>query len=1206
MKLFSTWVVSIFDRAPEGSVLRRTTAGLLLGIPLLLAGTGEAEPRGKDAESSPVFPRAGASLEETLASASRRRTELTNVVVKQVQVLRTDTEPWQVVPLDALRSGAYVAPDGADYAVVSVRACRAVVKFHWYRATRTAWYLLPGGRLAAWEHHRFEDTCLTFLSFEAPTGKLAEVEEALSERLGLDRSLGASPLDAYKKGVAYARAWRTAAARRMLEAGDAAFDAYVPRDLRERSRREQIDVADVDDRDELRAALVQVIESFEEVEGSEEPSPAALLTAARVHADALELDAAEKKVEQAVEIVQAENGDEDVDLSGPLLALGQLQAAQGHTPVARDLLEQALEVQRQSLPEAHALVAVTLGSLASTELDAEDLQAAREHTLRAYAIGAETLESDDPTWAKLLHLRAIIHYVDGELAEAERLLRQALRIYRGSKYRRGEMEVEYSLGSVQVARGAHADAKWTLGRLLEREERVLGATHPALAVTLGQLAFLAAIEGDVERYAEYQRRSNRIANLFTESLLSHGIERQWAWTLSEQDRQTFASVFFSLRSDDPRAHLVALETVLQRKGRLLDTVRMRLQQARRDSSFGTAYLLDQLASVRADLASLAFSPPPSMDEQQLAGEAARLQTVADTFEAELSERVDLAALRQEVGVEDVRARLPEDGALVEFVAYRPFEPERVEASYFERWGEPRYGACVLRPGAEPRCLDLGPAEAVDAAVADLLAALAQPARDPRRAARAAYALFFAPLEPLLGDARFVIVSPDQDLNVVPFGALVADDGRYLLERYTFDYVSSGRSLARAARAGGGAGGVAIVVGDPDFDGREPAGAAGSGRNRPTAAPRAGLSQHSFQALPGTRAEAIDVASLLPGSVALLGEQASESAVKRLHSPTILHIATHGFLEEAEPPATPEETALARARAISLGVHGSSSDDPMLRSGLVFAGFNRRRSLRDDGALTALEASALDLADTELVVLSACQTGLGEVVSGEGVYGLRRAFEVAGADSQVTSLWNVADASTAELMVRYYERLVDGVPRAAALRAARLELSRTHPHPFYWAAFVPSGDWDELRLPEPSDPALTLGAPYMGPPVSSAPPLVVPPRVEFEITELGLEVAERGDEVWTFGWAVTIRNRGERSVTLDAKVELLDADENVLKVADASGLVVGAGEQKTFRGEEPVASEAAGLVGSARANLELVEVHEPPPERAPRPSPPARR
>ena len=135
----------------------------------------------------------------------------------------------------------------------------------------------------------------------------------------------------------------------------------------------------------------------------------------------------------------------------------------------------------------------------------------------------------------------------------------------------------------------------------------------------------------------------------------------------------------------------------------------------------------------------------------------------------------------------------------------------------------------------------------------------------------------------------------------------------------------------------------------------------------------------------------------------------------------------------------------------------------MRSGLAFAGANLRNGSNDDGILTALEASGLNLWGTKLVVLSACDTGVGEVRNGEGVYGLRRAFVLAGAESLVMSLWPISDYTTRELMTNYYRNLKQGMGRGEALRQVQLDMLKQNPnlHPFYWANFIQSGEWANL-------------------------------------------------------------------------------------------------------------------------------------------------
>jgi MYXO-CTERM domain-containing protein len=243
-----------------------------------------------------------------------------------------------------------------------------------------------------------------------------------------------------------------------------------------------------------------------------------------------------------------------------------------------------------------------------------------------------------------------------------------------------------------------------------------------------------------------------------------------------------------------------------------------------------------------------------------------------------------------------------------------------------------------------------------------------------------------------------------------------------------------------------------------------------------------VARFQFPPLPGTAKEAERVASDLPGATLLAGADATEAAVKALHAPRILHVATHGFFFSAQPigtvPARRGLTLVGGAQAVPAAAEASQPavtiDDPMLRSGIALAGANLRKSGDDDGVLTALEASSLDLEGTELVVLSACDTGLGDIQRGQGVFSLRRALVEAGAATQVLSLWEVDDDATIALMTGYYQRLVQRAEgRGAALRSAQLAMladPRTA-HPFYWSAFIVSGDPSPLAgaAPAPTPP-----------------------------------------------------------------------------------------------------------------------------------------
>ena len=215
-------------------------------------------------------------------------------------------------------------------------------------------------------------------------------------------------------------------------------------------------------------------------------------------------------------------------------------------------------------------------------------------------------------------------------------------------------------------------------------------------------------------------------------------------------------------------------------------------------------------------------------------------------------------------------------------------------------------------------------------------------------------------------------------------------------------------------------------------------------------------------LPGTKVEVDTIAEILEARKWKINKrmrsEASEEALKEVKHPAVLHIATHGyFLKNAEAFAEDEKI---------LGIQTAKTlENPLLRSGLMLAGAaaisrdTTNAAVKEDGILTAYEASTLDLSQTELVVLSACETGLGEVRNGQGVYGLQRAFLVAGANAVIMSLWTVDDNATQELMTVFYDTWSKDPKqdKQKAFRSAQLKLKEKYPAPHYWGAFVMVGE-----------------------------------------------------------------------------------------------------------------------------------------------------
>jgi CHAT domain-containing protein len=569
-----------------------------------------------------------------------------------------------------------------------------------------------------------------------------------------------------------------------------------------------------------------------------------------------------------------------------------------------------------------------------------------------------------------------------------------------------------------------------------------GDTQEAEAINRRGLAIL-----DIGNALAFQRRADAILETQLSLDLATGSERQklaFVRSVSERTDRTM-SLHLNQAPADPDAASLAALVLLQRKGRVQDAMTDVFAAVRqRVADPGDMDLMDRLNKTMAQLARLVLNradmATPPNDGQSLA----QIEARKEQLEATLSEHsAEFRAQMGPVTLEAVQAAMPEDAALLEFAVYRPFDPAAERNA--EAYGPPHYAAYVVRKHAAPIGMDLGAAAGIDRLIGRFRNASRDPGAYATTDARALDERVMQPLRASLDGARHLLISPDGDLNLVPFEALVDAQGRYLIEHYTTSYLTSGRDLLRL-RLPRAIPGRSVIVADPLFG--EPA-AAEAARTQASAAivrhsitSGAVLSRLYFAPLSGSAAEARAIKALFPEATLLTGRHATKATVEQVKAPRILHIASHGFFldDERERPA--------------------AAQNPLLRSGLALAGGNVARS---DGILTALEASGLDLWGTKLVTLSACDTGVGEVRNHEGVYGMRRAFVLAGAETLVMSLWPVSDAIARDTMVGYYTRLRAGLGRGEALRQAKLAILRLpkRRHPYYWAGFIQSGEWADL-------------------------------------------------------------------------------------------------------------------------------------------------
>ena len=498
--------------------------------------------------------------------------------------------------------------------------------------------------------------------------------------------------------------------------------------------------------------------------------------------------------------------------------------------------------------------------------------------------------------------------------------------------------------------------------------------------------------------------------------------------------------------------------VIEGKGLAGEAARSNSAQVRKQMA-----LFDAIREVQSQLSALAYKSGSSPEESQHLQE--RLDAL-QSKQARLGQRTEADA---KASLNSIRRALAVDTALIDWILYRPYDPTQDRT--VQTQSKQHLVAVIVRHHEPPRIVDLGPVEPIKAQIALFRKQITGRNGAINTLGQTLYDALLGPLLPTLEEATTLIISPDGPLHSLPFAAIMNQEGAYLAETYTLRYVTNSRDLIHLSTPAFPARSPPMVLADAQFDSETNLKAVAQNTIR---GHWSNSLAKSMAPLPGTRIEAQQVAKRLKLSRRLfLGEAATETRLRTAKGPRILHIATHGFF-------LPDS-------------HGKT---PMLRAGLALAGYNHRQksSHDNDGLLTALDISGLDLYGTELVVLSACETGLGQVSGGEGLYGLKRALFLSGSRSQVLSLWKVDDIATQAMMNSFYEQLLKGVSRANALRHVQTQMIGGHlntmlsasdkkrgisvagakhnststvagwRHPYYWASFTLSGADGPVELP----------------------------------------------------------------------------------------------------------------------------------------------
>ena len=786
---------------------------------------------------------------------------------------------------------------------------------------------------------------------------------------------------------------------------------------------------------------------------------------------------AEPLYQRALAIREKALGPEHPDVAGSLNNLAWLYAEEGKYAQAEPFYQHALAIDEKVLGPEHPDVAGILNNLAQLYDDEGKYAQAEPLYQRALAIWQKALGPEHPDVANALNNLASLYEDEGKYAQAEPLYQRALAI------REKALGPEHpdlanalnNLAQMYRREGKYAQAEPLYQRAVAILGKALGPEHPLLALLLDNLADMRFIQGLPQQARPLYSRGFH--------LLFRSFQYQFTY-MSEKERLGFLATvsyrfptYFSFvqqfHQEMPELAGDLYDLLLWEKGFIAGSEAVLRRQVEASGDPEALKLLDQLAAKRTQIAALINAQ--AADREARRKQIEQLEAEANDLEKALVARSAAFAQQkkmEKVTWQQVREALKPGEAAVEFTRFRFFDGQK------RKWTDTTYYvALVVTPETkdQPAYVVLGEGKELEGkGLVKFQQEVQARGAEPESAAlpgAQAYDLFWKPLEPLLAGKKRVYLSPDGALNQMPLGLIATPDGKLLMEKYDLRLVSSTKDLLRPAAPP--AANTAVLVGNPTFDLPEaqyraalgklavpqPAAPVEMAMLAPTTVSRDQGAGTTLPPLPGTGAEIRSVDQLLEQhqwqATVYTGDRALEEAVKEARSPRLLHLATHGFF-------LPDQ----QIKSEQLGSDKPSGlEDPMLRSGLFFAGADRALAGKetagdlDDGVLTAYEATSLNLQGTELVVLSACNTGQGEVKNGEGVFGLRRAFEEAGAQSVMMSLWPVPDTETQELMTLFYSKWLSGTEKHEALRQAELEERAVvikrygRDLPYYWGAFV---------------------------------------------------------------------------------------------------------------------------------------------------------
>jgi CHAT domain-containing protein/tetratricopeptide (TPR) repeat protein len=812
---------------------------------------------------------------------------------------------------------------------------------------------------------------------------------------------------------------------------------------------------------------------------------------AMVYQDQAQFDDCKPLLDQVLAIYRSSVGDDNYRVAGVLRNLARLHDDLGQSREAESLYVAAVVKAKRSLKPGHIGIAQRLTELAEFYVGHQKYAKAEPLLRQALQIQERSLGTNHNATAATLDGLGQVYFAQGKYGEALIHFQRALSICEsifGPQHPNDALCLQ-NIGEVYLKQGRHDEAGRAFEAALAIDRTALSDEHPLTADCLEESSHYRFAVGDYRGALEDAksafccRRKSFIANC---QVLSEADALKFSQKMRSSADKYLAGVF-SLSSRDPVSTVTACDVILATKGEVSDEM-----FARRKSLVSTngpslqrtwkAYL-----QARRELSDVFIEQSRTIMAAGSDSTLASLNRTADSLESQLalqSAEFRRVRARQDVTTSLIRSLIPKHTVLVEYMKCNFRDMQNASLV-------PHYLVAVMEQERVTLLKDLGPSRCIDS-VTGLYAkhfrsvAAQWPNLDAKAVSEAddilgyLYRKVFQPLQEFVQDHDLVLVSPDGALNLISFGSLRDTDGKYLIERYRIHYLSAARDLLRFREKGVPGSGL-LALGDPDFEAvpnqcrqllHEPS---ADGRmstlqfdDKYLDSKRNVRVVQRATPLPYTRREVERLSHLWetlgsgPAEV-LVGPDASEERFKcDAPGKRMIHLATHGFCNpdrrgDQLPIGEDDETVPLR--------------NPLLSSGLLLAGANLRGigsngEGNEDGFLTADEIAGMDFSGTQCVVLSACETGLGQIETGEGVYGMRRAFQVAGVRTVVSSLWQVPDKETSSMMEHLYA-VHDGdlseAMREMALGQIAENRSRNLPdHPYLWGAFIAVGDWRVVK------------------------------------------------------------------------------------------------------------------------------------------------